>query len=115
MSTPDGRPIELIGIWGYDRFRSVYRFAWLDDTYALFDVHEGNWEDDALVVDNLRARTSLHFGDQEVLGRMIWSQIGPDGFAVESQASVDGGKTWFTQAKGRYSRRTDHTAALRYE
>jgi hypothetical protein len=105
MPTPGGRPIELIGIWGFDRFRGVYRFAWLDDTYALFDVHEGTWDEGALVVTNLRARTTLVMSDQEIFGRMIWSQMTPDGFSVESQASTDGGKTWFTQARGRYSRR----------
>ncbi len=105
MPMPSGSPIELIGIWGYDRFRSIYRFAWLDDTYALFDVHEGNWQGDSLVVSNTRTRTTLLIGGQEVFGRMIWSEIGPNGFTVESLASTDGGTTWFTPAKGRYTRR----------
>lgn len=105
MPTPSGVRIELIGIWGYDRFRSIYRFAWLDDTYALFDVHEGNWEGESLVVSNTRTRTTLLIGGREVFGRMIWSSIGPNGFTVESSASTDGGMTWFTQAKGRYTRR----------
>lgn len=104
MPTPKGRPIELIGIWSYDRFRSVYRFAWLDDTYTLFDVHEGTWEGQALVVSNVRARTTLLMGGQEIFSRMIWSQISADAFNVESLASTDGGTTWFTQGRGRYSR-----------
>lgn len=104
MPTPSGSRIELIGILGYDRFRSIYRFAWLDNTYALFDVHEGNWEGDSLVVTNTRTRTTVVIGGQEVFGRMIWSAISPDSFTVESLASTDGGTTWFTQAKARYRR-----------
>lgn len=105
LPTPGGRNIELIGIWGFDRYRSVYRFAWLDDMYRLFDVHEGNWTDGVLVVDNTRARTTLRFDDQEYYSRMRWGPLGPDGFAVESQVSTDGGATWATQSRGRYSRR----------
>ncbi len=105
MPTPTGRPIALVGIWGYDRFRRQYRFAWLDDTYALFDVHEGEWGPEGLVVTNVRSGTTLRMGAQEVFGRMVWSDLSQAGFAVESSASLDGGKTWFVQAKGRYTRR----------
>ncbi|HKY53566.1 MAG TPA: DUF1579 family protein, partial [Anaerolineales bacterium] len=56
-----GTQVELLGILGYDRYRGVYRFAWLDDKYAIFDVHEGNWDGDALVVDNLRSGTTFRF------------------------------------------------------
>ncbi len=101
---PKGPPIRLIGIWGYDRYREVYRFAWLDDTYALFDVHEGHWRDGALVVNNLRVATTLTLGGQVLHGQMTWSDITADGFAVDSSVSTDGGLTWWTQARGRYTR-----------
>ncbi len=106
LPTPSGRTIELVGVWGYDRFRSLYRFAWLDDTYGLFDVHEGNWQGDSLVVSNTRTRTTLLVGGQEVFGRMIWSQITGGGLSVESLASTDSGRTWFVQARARYRRST---------
>jgi len=105
MPRAAGRPIELTGIWGFDRFRLVYRFAWLDDTYALFDVHEGHWEGEALVVTNLRARTTLIIGAEEIFGRLIWSRMTADGFSIESQASSDGGESWFTHARATYTRR----------
>ena len=100
-----GTWVELIGILGYDRYREIYRFAWLDDKYAIFDVHEGNWDGDALVVSNIRSGTTFRFRDQELFSRMIWREITVDGFMMESDLSADGGKTWLTQAKGRYVRR----------
>ena len=97
----------LIGILGYDRYREIYRFAWLDDKYAIFDVHEGTWDGEALVVDNLRSATTFRFGDQEYFSRMTWHEITDEGFISESDLSMDGGKTWFTQAKGRYRRKNE--------
>jgi len=105
MPVPGGARIDLIGLWSYDRFRSVYRFAWLDNTYALFDVHEGNFDGHALVVSNLRTRTTLLAGNREIFSRMIWSELNAHAFRVESLASTDGGASWFTQVRGRYSRR----------
>ena len=97
--------MELIGILGYDRYREIYRFAWLDDTYAVFDVHEGNWAGETLVVDNIRSGTTFRFGEQDYFSRMTWHEIITDEFRVASDLSVDGGRNWFTQAKGRYLRR----------
>ena len=100
-----GTQVELLGILGYDRYREIYRFAWLDDKYAIFDVHEGNWDGDALVVDNLRSRTTFRFKEQDYFSRMKWHDITADEFRVASDLSMDGGKTWFTQANGHYVRK----------
>ena len=105
LPTPRGRSIELVGIWGFDRFRSMYRFAWLDDMYKLFDVHEGNWSDEVLVVDNTRARTTLLFEGTGYFSRMRWRPISRDGFNVESLVSTDAGATWTTLQRGRYTPR----------
>lgn len=101
-----GVDVNLIGLLGYDRFREIFRFAWLDDTYAVFDVHEGNWDADTLIVNNLRSGTTFRFGEQEYFSRMIWQEITSTGFRMESHLSMDMGKTWFTQAKAFYTRRT---------
>lgn len=97
--------VNLVGILGYDRYREIYRFAWLDDKYAIFDVHEGNWNGDALVVDNLRSATTFRFANSDYFSRMTWREITSEGFISESDLSMDGGKTWFTQAKGCYLRK----------
>jgi len=107
IPTSSGEYVNLAGILGYDRYREVYRFAWLDDKYAIFDVHEGNWDGDALVVDNLRSATTFRFGDLDFFSRMTWREITDEGFMIESDLSMDGGKTWFTQAKGRYVRKVE--------
>ena len=99
-----GPPIRLIGIWGYDRYRKVYRFAWLDDTFAMFDVHEGQWRNGALVVNNLLAATALPIEGQEIYGQMTWSDFKENEFSVDSSVSTDCGATWWTQARGRYRR-----------
>ena len=100
-----GTQVELLGILGYDRYRETYRFAWLDDKYAIFDVHEGNWAGDTLIVDNLRSGTTFRFKDQDYFSPMTWHDITADEFSVESDLSMDGGRTWFTQAKGHYLRK----------
>jgi hypothetical protein len=100
-----GTWVELMGILGYDRYRETYRFAWLDDKYAIFDVHEGNWEGDALVVDNMRSGTTFRCKEQDLFSRMKWHEITTDAFKVASDLSMDGGRTWFTQAKGHYLRK----------
>ena len=102
IPTSSGEYVNLIGILGYDRYREIYRFAWLDDKYAIFDVHEGNWDGDALVVDNIRSATTFRFGDLYYFSRMTWREITSEAFTSESDLSMDGGKTWFTQAKGHY-------------
>jgi hypothetical protein len=104
LPTPDGHRIEMIGLWGYDKYRARYRFAWLDEALALFDVMEGNWQDGRLVMDNARTGTTIVAQGVEYNGRMVWGPFEPDGFPVESQVSTDGGATWFTQTRGRYTR-----------
>jgi hypothetical protein len=99
-----GKWVELMGILGYDRYRERYRFAWLDDTYAVFDVHEGNWAGEALVMDNIHSGTTFLFGEQEYFSKMTWHEITADEFRVVSDLSMDGGRNWFTQAKGHYIR-----------
>ncbi|HET9906369.1 MAG TPA: DUF1579 family protein [Anaerolineales bacterium] len=105
ITTSSGNQVELLGLLGYDRYREIYRFAWLDDKYAIFDVHEGNWQGDALVVNNLRSGTTFRFGHQDYFSRMTWHDITVDEFRVASDLSSDGGKTWFTQARSRYIRK----------
>jgi hypothetical protein len=100
------KQVDLMGLLGYDRYRERYRFAWLDNTYAIFDVHEGNWDGKTLVVNNIRSGTTFRFGEQEFFSRMIWRDITTAGFKMESDLSTDAGKIWFTQAKGHYTRRS---------
>jgi hypothetical protein len=102
-----GTQVELLGILGYDRYREIFRFAWLDDKYAIFDVHEGNWDGSLLVVNNIRSGTTFRYGNQDYFSRMIWHDIRSDEFKMASDLSVDGGNTWFTQAKGHYLRKKE--------
>jgi len=107
MPASSSESVDLIGILGYDRYREVFRFAWLDNKYAIFDVHEGNWEDDALIVNNLRSATTFQLQNIEIFSQMIWREITSNGFLMEADASLDGGKTWFAQAKARYVRKSN--------
>jgi len=104
IPTSSGAWVELLGILGYDRYREIYRFAWLDDKYAIFDVHEGNWKGESLVVNNIRSRTTFQFEGRDYFSRMTWHEITTDEFRFASDLSLDNGKDWFTQAKGHYIR-----------
>ncbi len=100
-----GPPIELLALWSYDRFRRVYRMAYLDDTYALFDVNEGSWENDRLVFTNLRVNTPIVAGGQTIHSKITLSSLGPDGFHLENEVSTDAGKTWWLMVRGDYVRK----------
>ena len=60
--------------------------------------------DGALVVSNEKSGTTLDAFGQVFHQRDRTFDIGPDGFAIETEISTDGGKTWFVATKYRYRR-----------
>ncbi len=98
--------INMVTVWSFDRFRKVYRIAYLDDTYALFDVFEGIEQDGRIVFDNLRANTSLPGPEGRPMhGRNTLADLSPDRFTITSEISFDGGKTWQIAIRGKYLRK----------
>lgn len=101
----DGRTINLLCLWTWDRFRGLYRMAYADDTFALFDFFEGAERDGRIVLTNLRADTSLpQKGGRWVHGRTTLSDLSQTGFTILSEVSEDGGVTWSASLRGRYRR-----------
>ncbi len=103
--TDQGRPVEEVRTWSWDRFRKVYRLAAIDDVNGHLDVYEGTLADGKLTATNAETRTALTTPDgKAVLGRYTLSNITPAGFRLDWESSSDEGKTWtpgaaFTYAK----------------
>lgn len=97
---------EMVTLFSYDPFRRVYRVAAIDHQSGMMDVAEGQIIDEALVVDNLRARTFFPWGDgREAAFRLTKRFTGPDRFLVEADVSFDEGRTWAPYTRSTYARR----------
>lgn len=90
-----GRPVEEVRTWSWDRFRKVYRLAAIDDVNGHLDIYEGTLADGKLTLANAETRTALTTPDgKAVIGRYTVSGITPTGFRLDWESSRDEGKTW---------------------
>ncbi len=95
----------LVVAYSYDRFRDVYRVTATDQAGGLMDVYEGRYENDRLVLTNLRARTFYRFDDgREMAFRLVKYFDGPDRFLIEASMSFDEGSTWQPHSRVQYTR-----------
>jgi Protein of unknown function (DUF1579) len=90
-----GRPVEEVRTWSWDRFRKVYRLAAIDDVNGHLDIYEGTLAEGKLTLGNAETRTALTTPEgKAVLGRYTVSGITPAGFRLDWESSRDDGKTW---------------------
>lgn len=102
----NGKRVNMTALWSYDRYRKIYRMAYLDDMHALFDPHEGTWQGDRLVLTNLKTGTWLPAPNgQRAYSRITIHSITSTRFTLEYDASLDEGKTWTRQLNCTYTRR----------
>ncbi len=94
-----------IALWSYDRYRKTYRMAYLDERFALFDINEGNWDGDRLVLTNLRANTTFPVGGKQAHSRIMIRDLTPNRFLLEVAVSTDAGETWVHLLTATYTRR----------
>jgi Protein of unknown function (DUF1579) len=55
----------------YDRYRNTYRMAVLENVVGLMDIYEGEWQGDALLLDDKRTGTSA----PGVSGRLMFARF----------------------------------------
>lgn len=101
----NGSSVAMIGLWSYDRFRKTYRMAYLDERDALFDVKEGNWEGDRLVLTNVKSGTTLPMGGKQAHSRIVIHSLTAHRFLLEFAMSTDAGQTWIHQLTATYARK----------
>jgi hypothetical protein len=99
-----GIPSSVVRTRNWDRFRKVYRFVEVDDFAGYLNVQEGALADGQVTVSNEKTGTTLDAFGQVFHQRDRTFEIGPGGFAVETELSTDGGKTWFVATRYRYQR-----------
>jgi len=116
----DGRPVDVIRTYTWDRFRDTYRVAHTDSLSQHLDVYEGTFggksaeegaaesvegeaDPDKLVLTNVETDTPVVIG-QPLHGRIVLADLGSQGFSVEQSVSTDGGEIWFANVRLTYTR-----------
>jgi hypothetical protein len=96
---------EILRTLSYDKYRKQYRVTQISDRQSFLDIEEGTFgEDGRLVVSNEKSGTTQEVFGTTVHSRLAFFEIGENGFKIEVDVSVDGGKNWFTAAKADYTR-----------
>lgn len=99
-----GRAVEVLRTWSWDRFRDAYRIAHFDDFSSHLNIFEGAMEDGRLTASNAATGTALLLGEDPVLERYVVHDITADGFEVEHETSSDGGESWTSLLRFTYKR-----------
>ncbi|MCG8461627.1 MAG: DUF1579 family protein [Holophagales bacterium] len=96
---------EVLVSLGYDRFHEVYRRVAVDSDRGQLDVQQGAaGENGSFAFDNLETGTSLSMGGRTIHLRTTYSDLSADGFVVKTEATMDGGESWFTASTATYTR-----------
>ncbi len=92
--------------FSFDKYRKRYRITDKNDQQTYLDVLDGDFnEEKKLVADDVSTNTpALMFG-QTIHGRVAVFDITADGFKIDEDYSVDGGKTWINVLKSTYTRK----------
>jgi outer membrane lipoprotein-sorting protein len=106
-STGSGTGFDVIRTWSYDRFQQLYRVTVIDSFTGHQNILEGPLEDGRLVVSNVESGTTWKMEDMTLHTRLALHDIGPDGFHVDEETSIDGGENWFTNSRITYTHKSD--------
>jgi hypothetical protein len=101
----DGAPVNAVRTRSHDRFDDVYRLTHADDQTSHLNIFEGRLEEGRLVATNEVSATTREAFGQVFLDRQILHDIGPDGFQLDWEISMDGGDSWFLTTKYTYTRK----------
>lgn len=88
----------------YDRFRQVYRTSLFDSMTGHVDTLEGQLQDGRLTLSDVATGTPWESKGVTFHTREITYDLGPEGYKVDLESSVDGGKSWLTVIRFTYTR-----------
>ncbi|MCP3978855.1 MAG: DUF1579 domain-containing protein [bacterium] len=92
----------------YDRHREQYRMTEFNDQAMFLDVLQGTFGDDGrLVLSNMDTGTPMKIMGMTIHSRLALFDIGPGGFKLEHEVTIDGGQNWFVAGKADYTRADD--------
>jgi len=101
--TPQG--VEVLRMYTYDKFGEKYRVTQIDGHRTQMDVKEGRLDDEGkLVVSNTETGTPWNGFGMVFHGRLSVYDVADDGFRMDYETSIDGGESWFLNAKATYTR-----------
>ena len=101
----NGYEMNLRTTFGYMPRNGKYRLSVLDKEYAVFDIYEGNFEGDNLVVDNLASSTPFVTKDGTQYNfKLIYKLAEKDNHELVVLITADEGKTWNDYQKVAYKR-----------
>jgi hypothetical protein len=97
---------EVMRSFTYDRYRKRYRITDINEQQTYLDILDGDFDESKrLVLSDIDTGTpALMFG-LTIHSRLALFEIGPDGFKVEEDYSIDGGKNWVNVLKATYTRK----------
>ncbi len=103
-TTEDGQ--EIMWSLSYDTFRDAYRLTEFTSGSGYMDIQQGTFDDAGkLTLSNVETDTSFKIADLTVHARFHVSEITPDSFKIEREASIDGGENWWVAATEVYTRK----------
>lgn len=109
-----GRPVEAVRTWAWDRDAEVYQMTHTDDVTGRTHVFEGTWnEEEGTLVLSTPPKPPAEPEGSDVEddedgtpasqeARWTLSDLTDDGFLIERTVSTDGGETWIPTRRFRY-------------
>lgn len=96
---------EVVSQITWDRFQERYRFTQIDDSMALLDVQEGNFDENGnLILSNQETGTAYAASGTTFSSRTKFFEVSADSFKMEVEYSMDGGESWAPGLRLTYSR-----------
>lgn len=99
-----GEGFELKTDYMFDQYRDVYRLAVADDTFGLMDIYEGQLEDGALIVTNLKSGTGFPLDAETMMNFRLTIPVASGNRQMTIDQSTDAGATWRPFYRADYAR-----------
>jgi uncharacterized protein DUF1579 len=92
----------------YDQYRNVYRISIVDNSWGIMDVYEGDFEDGALILTNIRSGTSFPIENGPELFFRMNMPVSGDKRVLDINLTTDEGETWQPFYRVTYTREKLH-------
>jgi hypothetical protein len=97
--TREGRPFDILGVMGVNGDGPRIQRVWAHSQHGLLTLYAGDVRDGELVLD-----ATVAVRGEPLMLRLVYTDVGPDGFRFESLRSTDGGTTWAVTWRAKYQR-----------